>query len=150
MLIPQSGQAKFWLKFSISPSVTSTIIRPLPRLMAVSIESVRRFSMPERTIRRSTTISMLCLIFLSRWISSESSYWFPSIRTRTNPLFLAWSNTFTCSPFRPRTTGARSWIFDLPGSSMIWSTIWSIVCFLISLPHLGQCGIPIRAYKRRI
>ena len=27
--------------------------------------------------------------------------------TRTNPLFFACSKSFTCSPFRPRTTGAR-------------------------------------------
>ena len=72
-LMPQSGQEKLWLKFTGSPSVTSTVISPPLRAITVSMESVRRFSMPSFTIRRSTTTSMLCLIFLSSLISSESS-----------------------------------------------------------------------------
>ena len=73
ILIPQSGQEKLWLKFRSFPSMVSTTRRPSASSSTVSIESERRFSIPGFTIRRSTTISMLCLIFLSRLISSESS-----------------------------------------------------------------------------
>ena len=83
MLIPQSGQAKLWLKFIASPPMISTVSRPSARLSTLSTESVRRFSIPGFTTRRSTIISMLCLIFLSRVISSDNSYRFPSMRTRT-------------------------------------------------------------------
>ena len=83
MLIPQSGQEKLWLKLIGSPPVTSTIIRPSDSFITVSMESVRRFSIPGFTTRRSTTISILCLIFFSSVISSDSSWRFPSIITRT-------------------------------------------------------------------
>ena len=33
---------------------------------------------------------------------------------------------------------------------MMWSTIWSTVCFLISRPHFGQWGIPILVVKEGI
>ena len=105
--------------------------------------------MPGFTTRRSTTISMLCLMFLSSRISSDSSYMLPSTITRTYPLFFACSKIFSCLPFLPRTTGASSWILLLSGSSMIRSTIWSTLCFSITRPQFGQWGIPIRAYKRR-
>ena len=49
---------------------------------AVSAESVRRWMMSGRTIRRSTTISMLCFWFLLSLISSVRSYMLPSTRTR--------------------------------------------------------------------
>ncbi len=149
MLIPQSGQEKLWLKFTGSPSATSTIISPSERAITFSIESVSRFSIPCLTTRRSTTISILCFIFLSSLISSESSYILPSTWTLTYPLFLAFSKTLACSPFLPRTTGDKSCIFVLSGIESIWSTISSIVCLRISLPHFGQCGMPILAYSRR-
>ena len=93
-LIPQSGQEKLWLKLWIFPSIVSTIRSPSARSRTVSTESESLFSIPGFTIRRSTTISILCLIFLSRLISSESSYRFPSICTRTYPLLFACSRSF--------------------------------------------------------
>ena len=71
ILIPQSGQEKLWLKLSMLPSAasppfTSTSARPLARCRTFSIESVSRCSIPGFTIRRSTTISILCLIFFSQ------------------------------------------------------------------------------------
>ena len=93
-LIPQSGQEKLWLKLWIFPSIVSTIRSPSARSSTVSMESESLFSIPGFTIRRSTTISILCLIFLSRLISSESSYRFPSICTRTYPLLFACSRSF--------------------------------------------------------
>lgn len=47
------------------PSIVSTIRRPSARSSTVSMESESLFSIPGFTIRRSTTISILCLIFLS-------------------------------------------------------------------------------------
>ena len=73
MLILQSGHAKLWLKFMASASDTSTIMRPSDSFITVSMESVSLFSIPSRMIRRSTTISILCLLFLFNFISSESS-----------------------------------------------------------------------------
>jgi len=73
MLIPQSGQEKLWLKFTGSPPEMSRIISPPDSFITVSMESARRFSIPSFTTRRSTTISMLCLMFFSSWISSVSS-----------------------------------------------------------------------------
>ena len=119
MLIPQSGHEKLELKVSICPSIVSTYRRPFVRPRTVSIESVRRFSIPGFTIRRSTTISTLCFWFLSSSIVSERSYIFPSTRTRTKPLRFADSKTFSWRPLRPRTTGASSWIFCRSGSAMI-------------------------------
>ena len=73
MLTPQSGQEKLWEKRSGSPPIISTIISPSAKSMTFSMESVRRFSMPSLTTRRSTMISILCLMFLSSGISSLSS-----------------------------------------------------------------------------
>ncbi|KIR01176.1 hypothetical protein P261_02874 [Lachnospiraceae bacterium TWA4] len=95
ILTPQSGHEKLWLKVKGSPPITSTIINPSARFNAFSTESVKRLSIPSLTTNRSMTISMLCLIFLSRTISSDNSYKFPSTRTRTYPLFFACSNIFS-------------------------------------------------------
>ena len=59
------------------------ISNPSERFRTVSMESDNRFSIPGFTTRRSTIISILCLMFLSSLISSDSSYRFPSICTRT-------------------------------------------------------------------
>ena len=56
---------------------------PPARLEAVSTLSVSRWRMSGRTISRSTTISILCFLFLSSLISSVSSYSEPSTRART-------------------------------------------------------------------
>ena len=108
MLIPQSGQEKLSENLSSSPPITSTFTSPSAILSTVSIESVSLFSIPGLTASLSTTISMLCFLFLSRLISSESSYMLPSMIARTNPLLLACSSSLTCSPFLPLTTGAKS------------------------------------------
>ena len=73
ILIPQSGQAKLWLKLSVSPPITSTIKSPSARASTLSTESVSLLSIPGFTTSLSTTISILCLIFLSSLISSVSS-----------------------------------------------------------------------------
>ena len=119
MPIPQSGQEKLWLNVMGSPPITSTTKSPSANSSTFSMESARRRSIPAFTTRRSTTISILCLIFFSREISSVSSYRLPSIRTRTYPLLLARSNTLACSPLRPRTTGARSCNLVPSGTSII-------------------------------
>ena len=127
MLIPQSGQEKLSEKFKISfsPSVfiTSIFIRPSAIRRVVSTESVSLRSISGRTTRRSTTISILCFLFLSSLISSDNSYILPSMIARTKPLFAAFSNSFTCSPFLPLITGASTMNFVRSGNCMISSTI---------------------------
>ncbi len=125
MLMLQSGHEKLCENVSIFPSVTSTYTSPSVRPITVSRESVSLFSIPSRTTSLSTTISMLCLMFLSSLISSDSSYILPSTRTLTYPLFTARSNILACSPLRPLTTGAKSWIFVPSGSAIMASVIWS-------------------------
>ena len=85
--MPQSGHAKFWEKVICSPSTISTMALPSVSSNTFSSESVSLFSMPGFTTKRSTTISILCFIFFSIGISSESSYMLPSTITRTYPLF---------------------------------------------------------------
>ena len=63
ILIPQSGQEKLSENWIGSPSITSTVISPLDNSSTFSIESDKRFSIPGLTIRRSTTISILCFLF---------------------------------------------------------------------------------------
>ena len=104
ILIPQSLQAKFWLKLSGFPPITSTCKRPSESLKTVSILSVSLLSIPFFITNLSTTISILCFIFLSRFISSSSEYSLPSILTLEYPDFLADSKTFSCLPFFPLTT----------------------------------------------
>ena len=129
--------------------MTSTEITPPESDEAVSILSVRRDFIPSFITRRSTIISILCFLFLSSFMSSESSYILPSILTRTYPERLACSSSFAYVPFRPLTMGAISCILVPASSSDILSTIWSTVCCFISRPQTGQCGIPILAYNRR-
>ena len=74
MLISQSGHEKFWLYLKIFPSMVSTIMIPSVSSRTRSTESVSLFSMPGFTTILSTTISISCFLFLSRVISSESSY----------------------------------------------------------------------------
>ena len=110
-LMPQSGQAKFWLKdisygtsilftsllpflpvsFSLpSPAsvpagklTTSHTVSPLPSLRLLSSESESLFSMPAFITSLSMTTDMLCLLFFSSFISSFRSYICPSTDTRT-------------------------------------------------------------------
>ena len=55
----------------------------------------------------------------------------PSTRTRDEALLARRSsNSFSYSPLRPRTTGEQHLDACVPsGSAMIWSTIWSTVCW---------------------
>ncbi len=137
--MPQSGQLKFWLNInSFSPKLTSTIISPSDNAETISNDSVNLFCISSFTTSLSTIISILCFLFFSNLISSDNSYNIPSARTLTYPLFFASSNSFMCSPFLPLTMGASNCNFERSGNAIIWSAIWSIVCFLISFPHLGQ------------
>ena len=106
--------------------------------VVVSIESASRVLIPSLTTSLSTIISIVCLnVFLS-FISSTSSVISPSILALTKPAFNAFASSFACSPFLPRTTGARIWNLVPSGKLKILSTIWSTVCCLISLPQTGQ------------
>ena len=58
-------------------------------------------------------------------------------------------NTLAYSPFLALTTGESTCIFVPSGSAITASMIWSMVCWVIGLPHFGQCGRPMRAQSRR-
>ena len=45
--------------------------------------------------------------------------------------------------------GAITWMRVPAGRASTLSTIWSTVCWVISLPQTGQCGIPTLAYNSR-
>ena len=137
-LIPQSGQAYFSLK-SISLLLTGTTrTSPSARLAAISRESRNLFLTPSFNTKRSTTRSISWRLFFSRIISSARSLTFPSIRTRANPSFWSFFNSFWNSPFFPRTSGAKILKDVFSGSKRILSRILSIVCDLISRPQRQQ------------
>ena len=56
---------------------------------------------------------------------------------------------FLLGALRWRTTGASTWNFVPSSSLSTASTISSTVCWLMTLPQTGQCGMPMRAYSRR-
>ena len=80
------------------------------RCRAISIESVRRRSMPGFTIRRSTTMSIEWLRRRSSAMSSSRDRIWPSTRALRNPRWRHAARSFLNSPLRPRTTGARTLI----------------------------------------
>jgi excinuclease ABC subunit B len=67
-----------------------------------------KFAEPGRRMIRSTTISMVCFLFLSRTISSVVSRISPSTLMREKPLRRISSIILTCSPFLPLNSGAKS------------------------------------------
>ncbi len=108
MEIPQSMQENFSLNMSTSPPMTSTKTIPSPYCKAICTESLRRPARSGRTLMRSTTISILCFLFLSKFRASLTSWSSPSTRIRIKPSLPMVSITFLCSPLRPRTTGANT------------------------------------------
>jgi hypothetical protein len=79
-----------------------------PSCSAVSKDSARRCLILARTLRRSTTTSMVCLLFLASFGTASSSCTLPSTRTRTKPCARSSRTGRTCSPLRSLTTGASS------------------------------------------
>ena len=73
----------------------------------------------------------------------------PSTRTRVYPARRAASSSLAWVPLRPRTTGASTWKRVRSGRRMTSSTISSTLCWLMGRPQTGQCGTPMRAYRRR-
>lgn len=117
---------------------------------AISTDSVNLLLMSGLITSLSTIKSILCFFFLSILISSDSSIFSPSILALINPSFnKSWIN-FVYSPFLPRIIGAITWILVPSSNYIILSIIWSIVCFSIFLPQIGQYGTPILAYNKRI
>ena len=150
---PWSGQANF-SEYSVTvplPSLGTVSISIIPSASAtaVSIESARRLRRSPRMTRRSTTIEMSCLYFLSSTISSSSIRSSPSIFAREKPSERSSSRTLPYSPLRPRTSGARTMKRVPSSSSMTWSMICSADCPAIGLPQMWQCGWPMRAHSRR-
>ena len=107
-----AGHAKSSL-YGIVSLVSTLWINTVPPdiLSAVSTESARRLPIPDFKIRRSTTNSIECRLFLSSFISSSNERTSPSTRTLTKPSFFARSNTFSCVPFLPLTIGLNTRIF---------------------------------------
>lgn len=101
------------------------VTRPSPICSAVSTDSTSlflKFSL-FATLSLSTTISILCLLFLLRFISLSNDNISPSTLTLTKPFSLYDSKTFKCCPFRPLITGARTSIFSCSFSSIMASAI---------------------------
>ena len=69
--IPQVGHAKCTLYIYSSPSITAAITIPSPSFNAVSTESVSLCVIPSFIKIRSTTTSIVCFLFFSRFISSS-------------------------------------------------------------------------------
>ena len=116
---------------STSPSASAT---------AVSIESASRLRSSLFITRRSTTIAMSCLNFLSSTISSSSRRSSPSILARVKPSPRSSSSCLPYSPLRPRTIGAITMNRVPSGSSMTWSMICSADWPVIGRPQMWQCG----------
>ena len=134
---------------SINRSVgfsTATVNIPSAVLNAVSTDWVKRSrSVVGLTMIRSTTISMLCHLFLLSMISSLSSTTSPSTRARTNPERRALSNIAVCSPFLCLTTGASNKSLEPSSNRVIESTICCTVCRCTGWPQFRQWGRPARA-----
>ena len=80
---PQLRQAKRSEKIWRSPDSASSIsMRPSANCEAASIDSASRLRTPSFITRRSTTIEMSCLYFLSSSISSSSRRSSPSTTAR--------------------------------------------------------------------
>ena len=120
---PHLTQASRSEKSIAGPSTTSTWATPSASRSAVSRESASRVPSPSRTMMRSTTTSMVCFLVLASSISSPSSCTCPLTRTRTKPWRLRSKKSLRYSPFRPRTTGARTRRRLPPGSVSTRSTI---------------------------
>ena len=84
---------------NLSLSPFKIISKPLEKLRHVSIDSKTRLLTSGLTIKRSTTISILCFLFFSKAGTSSSVNIFPSTRTRLKPSFLILSKTSFCVPF---------------------------------------------------
>ncbi len=144
----QSVQVKFSENVSTSPeSIFSVRTIPSLCLSEISMSSASLFFISGEAFSLSTTISMLCFLFLSRFKTgfSDRSYSSPSTFTLKNPSFFIDSKTFWYSPLRPLTTGESMINFVSFGISIIRSTIWSTDCFVTGFPHIWQKGVPILA-----
>ncbi len=138
---PQCGQLNK-VEYKTLSSFVLTSTSPSLALTAVSILSASLLFIPSSKTSLSTTTDMSCFLFLSKTMSSSSVHITPSTSTLTKPLFLKPSKSFSCAPFLPRTTGDIIQSL-LPSSAFkTLSTIWSTVCFFISLLQCGQKGVP--------
>ena len=134
---------------SCSPFIHDKIAISPPKRSAVSKLSAIRLPKSSRTLKRSTTTSIVCFFFLSNSGIGSRSTISPSTRARTKPWLCNCSNKLLYSPLRSRTTGASS-ISAVPSSSPLTaSTISDTVCATIGRSCSGQYGVPTRAYNKR-
>ncbi len=88
---PSLGRDKCWLKtissFSAPSSRATISISATPSLRdsAVSIDSVKRLSIPFFITKRSTTTFIVCCSYRAKSVDSPNSWISPSISTRLNP-----------------------------------------------------------------
>ncbi|OPZ58970.1 MAG: hypothetical protein BWY88_00880 [Synergistetes bacterium ADurb.Bin520] len=151
-LIPQSGQALRREKNSSRspPSSMRRAMRLPPEVSrAVSTLSAMRFRLSGATSTRSMTISIRCARFLSSPGASSRAWTTPSIRALTKPSRAASASILWCSPFLPRTMGARIMSRVPSGYWSSTSRIWSTDCSRMTRPQEGQWAVPTRAYSRR-
>ena len=140
-LIPQSGQAKPSGHHEVL-TVDDIHHRLIPRsgCRIFSIESVRRFSMPcfdNQTVYNDLDIVLDILLQndILRQIIQIAIH-----RSHAHShSFLPWSSSFSCVPFRPRTTGAKK--LDLRTFRQCHDLIYHLINGLLAgspCPHFGQ------------
>ena len=121
-----------------SPFIHDKIAISPPKRSAVSKLSAIRLPRSSRTLKRSTTTSMVCFFFLSNSGGVSISITSPSTRARTKPWLCNCSNKLLYSPLRSRTTGASN-ISAVPSSKALTaSTISETVCATIGKSCSGQ------------
>ena len=136
-----------------SPSMTLMMTTPPVRPEAVSMESARRGRMSGLMTSRSTIISMVfaVLLQLDLLVQVVDQAVHPA---RTKPERRAASNSFWCSPLRPRTTGAKIWTRGLfrQGKHLVHDLVDGL---LLDLPAADgavgecRCGRTAAAGSRR-
>ena len=93
---------------NFSPLSVRIINKPCDQSNAVSIDSKIRVLFSFLTIILSTMMSMLCLLFLSKSLTSSIVVNSPSTRKREKPLIRILSKISFCVPFSSWMTGANN------------------------------------------
>ena len=126
------------VRSACSPFIQDKIEISPPKRSAVSKLSAIRLPKSSRTLKRSTTTSMVCFFFLSSSGIGSMSMTSPSTRARTKPWLCSCSNKLVYSPLRSRTTGASNMSAVPSSSAFTASTISEIVCATIGKSCSGQ------------
>ena len=129
--------------------MSATSAFPPANANAVSNDSDKRNARSSRTLKRSTTTSIVCFLCKSNGGGSDRSHTSPSIRARIKPWADKFCRVFKCSPLRSFTIGASSINLLPSGIASTLSTIWLTVCASSGTSWSGHRGVPTRANIKR-